>query len=67
MELMILSVIFVKILIKMTQLSISIPDEKLDFIIELLKNLGFVKIESIDGKSCDMELSQAKNKSFNPV
>jgi hypothetical protein len=44
----------------MTQLTISIPDDKRDFIIELFKNLGFVKIESINGKPYDMELSKGK-------
>jgi ssDNA-specific exonuclease RecJ len=39
----------------MTQLTISIPDEKLNFILELFKNLGFVKIESVDGKPYGVE------------
>jgi ssDNA-specific exonuclease RecJ len=41
----------------MTQLTISIPDEKLNFILELFKNLGFVKIESVDGKPYNTELT----------
>ena len=40
----------------MIQLSISIPYEKLNFILELFKNFGFVKIESVDGKPYDIEL-----------
>ena len=40
----------------MTQLTISIPDDKLSFIMELFKSLGFVKIESVDGKPYIIEL-----------
>ena len=42
----------------MRQLTISIPDDKLDFFIELFKNLGFVKIEAIDGILYEEELSR---------
>ena len=42
----------------MRQLTLSIPDEKFDFIVELFKSLGFVKIESVDGKPYSMELTK---------
>jgi len=32
----------------MTNFNISIPDQKVEFFKELLKNLGFAKIESVD-------------------
>ena len=44
----------------MTQLTISIPDDKLNFFIELFKNLGFVKIEAIDGIPYNEELPKEK-------
>ena len=42
----------------MTQLTITIPEEKLSFILELFKSFGFVKIESIDGKPYNTELGK---------
>ena len=44
----------------MTQLTLSIPDEKLEFMIELLKSFGFVKIEAIDGIRYEEELPKEK-------
>lgn len=32
----------------MTQLSVTIPDNKLDFFVELLQNLGFASIEPME-------------------
>ncbi|MBC7410214.1 MAG: hypothetical protein H7339_17670 [Arcicella sp.] len=40
----------------MTQLTISIPDDKLSFIMELFDSLGFVKIKSVNGKPYIIEL-----------
>ncbi len=34
----------------MKELIIEIPDNKIDFFIELIQNLSFVKIQKVDGK-----------------
>ena len=34
----------------MKEITIEVPDNKIDFFIELIQNLSFIKIQKIDGK-----------------